>query len=197
MGTAATTLFSLAKVKDYVKAGASQVHDQQLIQIADAVSQRIEAFTRRPWVTRTVTEMRDGDGKQHFQLRHFPVQSITSARYRFSLLDGWTNLNPATDLELDDFRGYVYLKSLVWCWPKGPRTVEITYVAGFGNQDAPELPQDVYHAGLDFVKFVYDRWKTDAVALGSLSVSGSTAVVVPDLPKDLKDVLAMHTKVRL
>jgi hypothetical protein len=194
MPTKSTTLWSLNVVRDYCKAKATD-HDATLTRIADGVSERVDAYARRPFVTRSIVERRDGSGTQELPLRHFPVVSITQAKYRFSLLDVWAVLDPV-DYELDGFRGYVILTSLAW--PAGRQTVEVTYNAGFGAQDAPTLPADVYQAGLDVVKFVYDRWKADTVSLGSVNVQeAGSAVLVPALPKDVKDAIDPYVKRRL
>lgn len=194
MPTKSTTLFALGTVKTYVKANATD-HDAVLTRIADGVSEKIDTYIRRPFVTRSIVEVREGNGKQVLPLRQFPVQSVTQVRIRYSLLDAW-NVIAATEYELDGFRGYLYLKQLYW--PQIPQGCEMTYSAGFAAQDSVDLPQDVVQAALDFVKFVYDRWKADTVSLGSLNLQqGGSAVIVPNLPKDVTDTLERYVKRRL
>jgi hypothetical protein len=192
--TRATTLWSLAVVKDYCKATATG-HDATLIRIADGVSERIDAYVRRPFVTRSVVERRDGSGTRELPLRFFPVQAVTEAKYRVTPLDAWTVLDPSA-YEVDGVRGAVILSAL-W-WPKVRQGAEVSYDAGFGAKDSATLPADVYQAALDFVKFVYDRWKSDAIALGSLNLQqAGSAVIVPALPKDVKDAIDPYVKRRL
>jgi len=192
--TRTTTLFSLATIRDHCRCGATN-HDAALVRIADRVSECVDAHIRRPFVSRTIVERRDGTGTQQLPLRAFPVQSITEAKYRLSLLDAWTVAGP-TEYELDGVRGYLYLTQ--WHWPRVIQGAEVTYVAGFGAKDAASLPADVVGAALDFVKFVYDRWKSDTVTLGSLNLSAAgSAVVVPGLPKDVLDTLEPYVKRRL
>jgi hypothetical protein len=193
--TAAFSLWSLATVKNYCNAVATN-HDATLIRIADGVSARVEQYIRRPFVSRSVTELRDGSGGQELQLRHFPVISVESAQYRFSLFDVWQTFDP-TAYELDGFRGYLILKMFVW--PKVRQGAQVQYTVGFGaKDDATTLSADVFQVGLDFVKFVYDRWKSDAIALGSLNLQGAgSAVIVPALPKDVLSALDPYVKRRL
>lgn len=192
--TKSTTLFSIANVKAYCKAAATG-HDAALVQIADGVSERIDAYIRRPFVTRAIVETREGNNTQSLQLRHFPVTAVSSARIRYSMLQDWTALLN-TEYELDGFRGYLHL--FVLFWPKVRQGCEISYTAGFGAQDALTLPQDIVGASLDFVKFLYDRWKSDTVSLGSLNLqTAGSAVIVPALPKDITDALERYVKRRL
>ena len=194
MPTKTTTLWTIATVKTYCKAGAAD-HDAVLTTIADGVSEKVDTYIRRPLVTRSVVETRDGNDTEVLQLRHFPVQAITQVRMRASLLDAWQVIT-SDFYELDGFHGYLYLKALTW--PAGTRTCEVTYDAGFAAQGSLNLPQDVSQAALDFVKFVYDRWKSDTVSLGSLNLQqGGSAVIVPNLPKDVTDTLERFVKRRL
>lgn len=194
MPTKSTTLWDLDAVRVYCKASAT-AHDAVLTKIADGVSEKIDSYIRRPLVTRSIVENRDGNDTEVLQLRHFPVQTVTQVRIRASLLDTWEVI-AVDNYELDGFRGYLYLKSL--CWPKAAQSCEVTYTAGFAAQNSTSLPQDVVQAGLDFVKFIYDRWKSDVVALGSVNMQqAGSAVIVPALPKDVTDTLERFVKRRL
>ena len=198
MPTKATTLFSLNRFKEFVKAtGAS--HDDPLIRIADGVSDRVESYSNRFFVSRSVTETRSGNDTNRMQLRHYPVSAVTSAKYRFSLLDAFVVIDVPTELELDGFKGVVYLKQL--SWPKGARLVEIVYTAGFGAQDdvgVGKIPGDVFYAALEYGKLAYDRWKSDMVSVSSVSAqSAGYAVGIPDMPKDLQGILKGYLKHRI
>lgn len=189
-----TTLFGLATVKTYVKASAND-HDTVLTRIADGVSEKVDAYVRRPFVTRTIVETREGNDSPVLQLRHFPVQSVSQVRMRSSVAADWEVID-ATEYVLDGFRGYLHLKTLTW--PKVDLGNEITYSAGFAAQDSTDLPQDVVQTALDFVKFIYDRWKADTISLGSVSLQAAgSAVIIPALPADIKEALNPYVKRRL
>ena len=193
MATKSTTIFSLTKVKSYLGVEGAN-HDALLDQIADGVSERVEAYTGRTFVTRAVTETLDGDGKQFLYLRNYPVVSVTSLKIRYSLLDEWTVLNVAAETVLDARRGRLYLNSMHFPW--GPLSIEVVYSAGWGAQDAVALPQDLVQAALDYVKFVYDRKTVGATLAASMTIGPNTVSVVPDIPTDVKRVLDSYRKVR-
>lgn len=195
MATRATTLFSTNKVKAFCNVQGATI-DAIIEQIADGCSDRIEAFTRRHFVTRAVTKVLDGDGSNILRLPNYPIASLTSAQYRFTLLDAWVSLDITNEVELDEVHGLLYLKQL--CWPEGDRLAKVVYNSGYGAQDNAALPGDVYQIGLDYCKFVYDRWKANTITTGSITVGGpgGSAVVIPDIPKDMKDALAIHVRHR-
>jgi uncharacterized phiE125 gp8 family phage protein len=193
MATKATTIFSLNKVKTYLGIEGA-THDAMLEVLADGVSERIEAYLGRAFVTRSVTETLDGNGKQFIFLRNYPVQSVTSLRIRYSLLDEWTELTVAAETVLDQRLGRLYLTST--CFPKGPLAVEVTYQAGFGAQDNAALPADVVQAALDYLKFVYDRKTSGATVAASMTIGPNTISVVPDIPADVKRALDAYKKFR-
>jgi hypothetical protein len=96
MATKATTLFGLQAVKDYVKAQGNS-HDAQLTRIADGVSERIETFTRRKFVTRTVADKTiDGNGKSSVRFPDFPIISISQLSLRWNFWDAFQVVPPPT-----------------------------------------------------------------------------------------------------
>jgi uncharacterized phiE125 gp8 family phage protein len=194
VATKATTLFSLDVVKAHIKATAT-THDAVLARFADAVSERIETFTQRAFVTRARTETIDGSGRASIRFSTYPVISVTTLSYRNTLRDAFVDYL-ASDFVLDGQTGTVHL--VCGEFPRSPLAVKGVLSVGFGAQDSATLPADVVQMGLDYVKFLYDRWKSDAIALGSVNVAaGGSAVFVPDLPKEMKDALAPWVKRRL
>jgi uncharacterized phiE125 gp8 family phage protein len=191
--TKSTTLFSLGAVKAYLKV-EGDAHDELLVTIADGVSQRIESYTSRLFVEREVVELLDGNGRQDAFLRHFPAQSLTALRIRYSLLDAWTDLDVATEAVLDAARGRILLTAL--SFPKGPLSAEATYDAGYDAQDGPDLPADVVQAGLDYVKYLYDRRIAGATIATSMTIGSNAVSVAADIPADVKVVLERHRRVR-
>ena len=153
MATKATTLFSLAVVRAYIPIESSNTkHDDALTKIADGVSERIESWTGRRFVTRNLTEYYEGRNRPNLQLRTFPVQSITTLKIRLTTSDTYV-LVPAEDYDTDLRLGIVYLKNTVPglsldVFPNEFKAVEVVYSAGWAAQDAAGLPQDIYQAGL-------------------------------------------------
>lgn len=190
MATAATTMFSLQTVKDYL--GVTGAGDDALLEtIADGVSDRIEKAAGRVFVQRTLTEYHDAQGKDRALLHQYPVASVISVKRRASFDSAWETL---TAYEIDTRTGWLYLNRENFY--SGPRTAEIVYVAGFDVQDGAGLPRDARQLALDFVKYCYDRRKNSAVLAGTVSVGPASMVIVPDLPRDIKDALQRWRKVR-
>lgn len=192
MATRSTTLFSLATLTAYCKTNGTS-HDTIITTIGDGVSEKIDAYCGRPFVTRAITEVVDAEGRSYVRTKARPVQTVTEVKYRFSLSDAWTAVDESTEVTIDTPGGRIFLNTLAF--PAGPLTTSVTYTAGFGAQGAATLPAAVVAAGLDFVKFCYDRWKSDTVLVASTSWGGMS--LVPSLPKDVRDALDLWVLRRL
>ena len=193
MPTATTTLFSLNVLKDYVGAKGDS-KDAQLSRIADSVTQRIEAFTGRVFVTRSQVQLYTPTHETALYLRHFPVTAVTQVRSRQWLGDALTVV-PPTDYDTDLVHGVLYA---LWVpFPAGiPNGIEVTYSAGFGAQDDATLPQDVVQAALDWSRYLYNRQGANLTALSNVTISG-TSVSVGAVPKDVQEALMPWRKLRL
>lgn len=188
MSTQTTTLFSLDVVKTWLGVTLTDTSKDGIIaQIADGVSQRIESACHRPFVTRSFTETYNGDGTTQLLLRHWPVVAVSS----FTMKDTQDGTPVAyvngTDYDLDRAIGALRLRSIA-LW-RGFQNIAVTYTAGWGAQDAASLPQDVYQAGLDYVKAVYSEWDAGAIAASSVSIGPNAMVIKPGLPYGIKGVL--------
>ena len=79
MAVRATTLFGLTVFKSWLPVTVS-TRDAELTLIADWATEFIERFTRRVFVTRTITaELYDGTGTHRLRLRSIPVSEIGRA----------------------------------------------------------------------------------------------------------------------
>jgi hypothetical protein len=202
--TATNTMWSFAVAKAYVtkNAGAGAAHDSQIIMLADAVSSRIENYIRRMIVKRVgVIEILDGTRSNKISLPTYPVVSVEEIKIRTSMLEPF----PATGIdasafELDTKHGIVYLLAGLtpggYYWD-GKRTIRISFTPGFDVKDGPAIPRDLYGMGLDYVKFLYQRWANDLVITQNVSDAGKNLSVPNDLPKDLRDTFAYHIKRRI
>lgn len=194
MATKATTLFSLAKVKSHLEIETSNATKDAVIErIADGVSARVERMTGRVFVTRSVTEYLDGLGGTDLWLRNFPVVAITTLKARPDLSSAWETIG-ASSYEVDPLVGRIYLKDQAFY--SGPRSVEVVYDAGYGIQDAATLPDDLVLAALNWVEFVWKRKGIGIVASSQNPGGGSSVVVIPEPPKDLRDAIMSFRKIR-
>ena len=185
MATAATTLWALATARTYVGATGNS-KDTLITQIADGVTALIESKRRRTYVTRTLAEDRDGDGSNLIYLHELPVVTLTSVTIKRTP-DGTPETIASTDYDVDKPRGRLRLRSTIFT--RGFANVSIGYDAGYGVQDAVTLPRDVYQAGLDIVKAIFDEVTTGAVAATSINVGPATFTVKPSWPKHVRAML--------
>jgi hypothetical protein len=110
----------------------------------------------------------------------------------------------ASAFELDTRHGKIYFLSgsgTGVLYPgyvfSGKRTVSVDYTPGWDQQDGAALPRDLYTMGLDYVKFLYQRWANDLIITQNVSEGGKNATVPQELPKDLKDAFAHYIKRRV
>lgn len=190
MATQSTTLFSLTKVKDYLGVNND---DARLETIADAVSVAIERMTARSFVTRTKVKTFDAKGSGKVYLPDVGVASITTIRTRTGFDVAWSTVL-STAYELDPDTGIVHVFNDTV--PVGPRTIEVTYVVGDDVQDGTGIPFDLYQAGLDYVKFIYHRMKSDTVLMTSVSLGGFSATSLPKIPADIEGVILGYRRIR-
>ncbi len=189
--TRATTLFSLDVVRPHVQNAigteAETADDARLALVADGVSARIESETRRVFVTRSLTEVRDGDDRRTLRLRTYPVESIDSLTVADDAGGTPVALVEGTDYDVDFRIGEIRLRTRVFT--RGFQNVAVIYTAGFDAQDGADLPADIYQAGLDYVKFAYKRTQSDGLASSSVTTGGVSGTFIPAPPKDVLAVL--------
>lgn len=168
--TKATTLFSLATLKTWITVGAGvNTDDARLVIAADAASEEIETETGRVFVKRSITTTVNGLGKsgQAFPDNR-PIVSV----------DAFT-----VDGTAQDPTSYVYdAKTGIFQFTGGGfntgiGNVVLTTTTGFDVQDGLSLPRDVYRAGLDLAKAIYDELAAGAIAATSVSLGASTMVI--------------------
>jgi hypothetical protein len=75
-------LISVDRAKLNISAITDATHDGQLQALITSVSDAIEKYCRRRFVTRSYDELYNGDGGRRMLLRQYPIQSVQSVRYR-------------------------------------------------------------------------------------------------------------------
>ncbi len=174
--THATTLFGLAAVRAAVReVDADATRDAELVRLANGISALIERETRRIFVTRAFTEVRDGDGGHQLFLYQRPITTFTSLTIR-----RWpTDTTPET---ITSDRYQVNLETgLVHLWAdtltRGVANVTAAYSAGYGAQDGTTLPLDLYQAGLDLVAHVWQQAKAGGLAAQTVTMANGQTFV--------------------
>ena len=196
MATAATCLWTLAVLRTYVgiTSGSDLTQDANLEFIANGVTDLIEKMHGRPYVTRAITEVRSGDGRKWLFVDKRPMTVLSTLTIKRAPSDTTPeSITISTGTETDLKRGGIRLIDSVFT--KGVGNVTIGYSAGVGAQGAATLPQDVYQAGLDLVKAIYDEKVTGVQAASSVSVGSATFLIKPEYPKHVKDMLASRCPV--
>lgn len=161
-GTKSTTLFGLDTVKTWMKVTSNKTdEDDRLTIAADAASEELERNTGVLFVKRTIVETMDGNGKTGAILRNAPVISVASITIG-GVLQG------ASTYYVDLALGVITLLNYQ-LFPSGQKNVVITYDAGYDIQDGQSLPRDVYRAGLDLTKAIYDELARGAIAVSSIT----------------------------
>lgn len=181
--TLSTTMWSIATIKEYLSIPLSETdRDILLVQIANRVTAEFERRTSRLFVIRTgLTEQWLGSGATARFLRHAPLTAVASI-----VVDGVT-LTEGVDYLVNLSLGMVSLKSGTF----GAGTDCLaTFSAGFGAKDDPEtLPTDIYEAGLEQVKAIFDERRSSAISATSVSIGPASLVVKPGMAYNIRNVL--------
>jgi hypothetical protein len=79
---AAKDLITLARGKQNIQSITDASQDALLSVLITAVSEAVEKYCRRTFVSRAFDELYNGTGDRRLLLRQYPVQSVQSVRYR-------------------------------------------------------------------------------------------------------------------
>lgn len=176
--TKVTTLFTLVAFRDWIRVGTGQnTEDSRLIIAADAASEEFERETERVFVKRTLVTRRNGIGKiaQAFPFAR-PIASIDAFTIGGVAQDTWSGGAMPASYVVDPETGIIQFTG-GGSFPVGYGNIVLTTTSGFDVQDGINLPRDVYRAGLDLAKAIYDELTTGAIAATSVSLGASTMVI--------------------
>lgn len=185
--TASTTLHVLRDVEDYLQSSAD--HSARVAQVADAVTAFLETETRRVFVSRSLTEVRDGTGTSLLQLWRYPIVSISTLTILRDVEDAAAETIASTDYRILSAQGKVQLKSAVTPFTAGLGNVTVTYTAGFGAQGSTALPQDIVNASLELIKLHYDQRWSGSIAANQVTLGPATFTVRQDIPWHVRRVI--------
>lgn len=193
MSVAAGSLITAAQFRAYVPAipAADTSNDTLFELLIDGVSEAFNKYVGRTLAKTTYTAVYiDGNGKESLLLPQYPVASITSITE-----DG----NALTEGEDNDYLLYAasgILKRVSGAWAKGPKTIKITYVAGYVVQGvtvtAPDiaLPADLKLACMMQVAREWQKTKGNEWGESSRSFpDGSISRFETALLKEVREIL--------
>lgn len=199
MALASTCLWaSLSDVKPWLRLAPSDVdHDVVLEQLANSVTEELEAMAHRVFVSRAISETFDsrervgnvmGGAVLRFVLRGYPV---TTAPLTTFTIDGVAV--DADDYVLDAAAGDVRLLT-TYSSETGIGDVVVGYTAGFSRAT---LPARVAQLGAEMLAFRYQDWSAGANAVQSLRLGGSEYIPRSSWPYHIKDAIdALRVEVR-
>jgi hypothetical protein len=79
---AAKDLITLARAKQAIQSITDSSQDALLTTLITAVSDAVEKYCRRRFISQTFDELYNGDGGRRLLLRQYPIQAVSSVRYR-------------------------------------------------------------------------------------------------------------------
>jgi hypothetical protein len=94
---AAKDLITLARAKQDIQAIIDNTQDALLTTLITAVSDAIEKYCRRDFVSRVYDELYSGNGEPRLMLRQYPIISVQSVRYRPVTVLRIQNIDQATN----------------------------------------------------------------------------------------------------
>lgn len=183
------TYLTLDEVKDWLKILPTETkYDQTLVRLINTVTTRVEAYIDGPVLTRDLTEFRDGTSSNVIVPSQRPIVSLVELRIDYNrgfgdptivdlsrvILRGTPSLNQKTsdthikiqgqDVVLFDdnntaLLGRIFAGSVI-------QSIKLKYRAGWGDTPA-DLPDDLVHASLMAVEFLYMLRENRDLGIGS------------------------------
>jgi hypothetical protein len=136
--TAIQPICSLADIKAHLNTpAATTTNDAELLNMALAISDAVEAYLGYPIRQRTVTELYDG-GEQALALRTTPCPCTVCQQYSTltitTVVENGVTLTPVTDFIVDTRRGMLRRGAYGygWCWLfLKAQGISVTYTTGY------------------------------------------------------------------
>lgn len=213
MSVAATSLITLAQLKVYLGSGFEGNQNDALLELLiDNVSVEFDRFLGRTLAKTTYTAIYlDGNGEDTLSLPNWPVVSVTSLYEDDTLLTSGLDY----DYVLYTSESDAYLRKVNATWPgmtawgtstwlKGPKTIKLTYTAGYVVQGATPgagetaLPADIKLACM--IQVAREWKKTQGAEWGESSRTfkdGSTTRIERGLLQDVEEILVRYRRVGL
>lgn len=187
MALSATCLWAtVGEIKPWLRLEPTDVaHDDMLALRAESVTNELERETGRIFVSRAVTEVRNGHGRRRLELHRYPVTAITSITLDEEVLS-------TDDYSLESEPGIVTLVTGVWT--EDVANVTVVYTAGYARAS---VPSEVQELALDLLKIKYATWGTNTDTYSSVGIGGTTLQPAGDWVNIRKRIDAIRTAIRL
>jgi hypothetical protein len=179
-------LTTLANVEAWLKLQPGNDDEALLSRLITAVSDMVERWCNRPFLTEDFTETRDGTGSNRMAFGNFPVTAVESV-----VIDG--RVIPAGDAVQTP--GFYFKKTMLYLngyrFLAGSGNVALSYTAGYA-----EVPPAVEQAVIETIGMRYRE--RDRIGQSSKGIAGeTTAYLIKDLPPSAQTALQPYRKVVL
>ncbi len=156
--------------------------------IANRISADLERATSRIFKKREdLVDTRDGNNLRTMYLERYPVIELTS------LTVNGAAVAVGTDVMLSRDSGRLKWANTFGVFASGVNNVIATYDAGYEDDN---LPSDAIGVALEMAAFLYDRWKTGALATTNINVGSSGVSFVQSYPRELRIAIEQLKDVR-
>lgn len=143
---------------------------QMVNRIINSATLRVEAYCRRVFLTRSITEYHDGKGNLRLYLRNQPVLTVTQIDwldYQGTSMASYTG----SDLVVDDTHGIVTLSN-GGSFATGMRNWKVQYTASYASLTT--VPDPVVLAFFKLCKQYYMDWQHQKDDITSQTIDGQT-----------------------
>jgi len=198
-------LTTLAKLKAHLGLPSNDTAKDAVLSVIIAGSSRyIETQTARHFELQSHTLKLDGDGTDMLMLPEYPVLMDGDEPAISVLKIGDTDILSeiaSGDVDVDSKAGILYRSA---GWLEGRRNITITFSAGYilpgesagsGEEDAPDLPDELELACIRLSARVYERRTAEGVS--NVSTAGFSANYAAEIDDDIQAIIGANSRMRV
>lgn len=179
-------LCSTSDVKAFSQIAGSQ-GDTEIAYLVTAVSAWVKTYTNRDFVSKSYSEIRDGNGTAELFVRNGPVTAVSSLT-----IDGTTISAQSADQQpgyfIEDTGDVIALFGYRFC--RGRKNVRVTYTAGSNT-----IPADLAQAVIEIVAAAYKRGPRGPEQKTQSEQGQVFSYDLADIPAVAKTILARWQRV--
>ena len=168
-----TQPITVGEARDYAKVEIDD-DDSIIDDLIKSSTQWAENYTRRAFLTQTITMKIDWTFPNVIELPVGPVQSVTAASFTYVDADGDTTQVPTSvyTVDTDADPGRVY-RAFNQVWPTNRlqrKAISLVFVAGYGLKPA-NIPSDIRQAILMMTTYHYETRQPHMLTIGGVPVN--------------------------
>lgn len=180
---------TLVEIKDEL--GIKDTQDNQaLTRLAEGIQARFDSYCHRSFGHAVdVEEVHDG-GVAAIELKHWPVETVTSVHCSDARLWTAATLVEAGDYFINKQRGLLVYATGMRRWLYGVENIRVVYTGGYTAETVPEDLKRAFRMQLAF------EWRNrTTMGVTSMSANGMSAQFTPaDLLPEVKQSLTTHIR---